>query len=445
MAWQYYEWAKDQPVKPAARKLILLLIADHADIKTLEAHPSQSYLAIESGISERQVSEHLKALGKDGLIQAEECKSDRSRYTYNKYRLLASAQELAPYLDPAKPYLKARAKAAEDRAADVQRRPTNGSPLPLENEGSNGTAASSPTEVWRPGQRKPASVKPTVQTEEKPKEKKDAAGASSAALDADASSMRLGEAPPPPISDDADASSAAAEAAARRSDRLEAARNAKRPPRRKPLPERLDEHLATLGPESVDEILDDLETSRGGITYGWAAKTARAELGLPGYADPHEEPGGELARKIVALAVMRLRKPDGGGLPDLADAWLGDFDWPPGCEEPERESTRKERPQLPRVRYYGSPNDDDKTHQVLYKQVDELSDDELAAKLGQLKQYRKKIFRDSMAEAAEQLDGEGKKWDQRSLENLAFKYAIRHYKGRWPMFVVPVEPKSGVA
>ena len=285
----------------------------------------------------------------------------------------------------------------------------------------------------------------TTSSNHQEKTVKDAAIAPSRVPDASASGVEVGQAPPPRFSDDADASSAAAEAAARRSDRLEAARNAKRTPRRQPLPDRLDEHLAELGPEAVDEILDDLETSRAGITYGWAAKTARDELGLDASDNPHDEPGGMLARKIVALAVMRLRKPDGGGLPDLAHAWLCDFDWPPDREAPERESTRKERPQLPRVKYYGSPNGDEKTHQVLYRQVNELSDDELAAKLDQLKQYRPKILRDSMAEAVEQLQGEGSELDQSSINSLTFKYAIRHYKGRWPMFVVPVEPKSDAA
>lgn len=166
MAWQFYEWAKDQPVRPAPRKLILLLIADHADIDTRCAYPSLSYLAIESGLSERQVHDHLKKLATvDNLVRIEKVTSKRGRFEYNRYWLLGSKEDFAPYFAADKPYLKARAALAGERSEAAQDRPANGSLLPLEAALANGSAASPPTEAWRPGQRKRASVKPQKETE----------------------------------------------------------------------------------------------------------------------------------------------------------------------------------------------------------------------------------------------------------------------------------------
>lgn len=166
MAWAFYEWAKDRPVKPAARKLILLLVADHAKAEDGYAYPSLNYLAVESGLSERQIQNHLKALAdEDGLIRIEKVKSKRGTFEFNRYWLLATKEDFAPYFAEDKPYLKARAAAAEERGETIQERPTNGSLLPLGAMLSNGSTASSPTEAWRPGQRKPTSVKPKRETQ----------------------------------------------------------------------------------------------------------------------------------------------------------------------------------------------------------------------------------------------------------------------------------------
>lgn len=166
MAWQFMEWAKDRPVKVAARKFILLLVADHANANDGYACPSLSYLAVESGLSERQVHNHLKALAtEDGLIRIEKVKSKRGAFEFNRYWLLATKEEFAPYFAEDKPYLKARAAAAEARSEAIQERPANGSVLPLGAMLPNGSTASSPTEAWRPGQRKPTSVKPEEETE----------------------------------------------------------------------------------------------------------------------------------------------------------------------------------------------------------------------------------------------------------------------------------------
>lgn len=426
MAWQLYEWAKDQTVRPAARKLILLLVADHADVNTRECHPSQSYLAVESGLSERQVHSHLKALAEDdGLIDIEERKGARGTFGYNVYRLRANAADLAPYFAQERTYLTWRAKRAGERTTEVQRRPeTNGSPLPTVDDATNGSTASSPTEVWRPGQRKPTSVKPKRQPKSETT-KDDPAGAASLALNADALSME---------SDDADASSAAAKASARTNDRSAKPKKPKPPT----LDQRLDAHLAALGPDTIDEMHQDLDNDRGGILT-WAVKKARKTLGLDWSDDPEDDPGGPLARKAVALALMALSKPDGGGITPTVEHLLGDFDWPDERMPSAARPGAKERPVLSRVEYYRAPDgaSDDDVHQTLYKQVDALDDDELAARVEWLRTYRPGIYRQCSENATAQAERGGGDWSSRDLDNLTFKYAIRHYEGRWPMFVVP--------
>lgn len=426
MAWQLYEWAKDQTVRPAARKLILLLIADHADAATRECHPSQSYLAVESGLSERQVHSHLKALAEeDRLIEIEERKGVRGTFGYNVYRLRVNTVEMAEYFDDARPYLARRAKRAGERTSEVQRRPdANGSPLPTVATAANGSTASSPTEVWRPGQRKPTSVKPKRQPKSETT-KDDAADAASITLNADALSKE---------SDDADASSAAAKAAAREDDR------STKPKRQKPptLDQRLDAHLAALGPDAIDEMYLDLDNDRTGILM-WAVKKARKTLGLPWSDEPEDDPGGPLARKAVALALMALSKPDGGGITPTVEHLLGDFDWPDERTPSAARPGAKERPSLPRVKYFVGPDgaSDDEVHQTLYKQVNALSDEEMAARIEQLRTYRPGIYRKCSESAAAQAERGGGDWSSRALDNLTFKYAIQHYEGRWPMFVVP--------
>lgn len=169
MAWQFYEWAKDRPVTPAPRKLILLLVAEHANVNDGYGYPSLNLLAVESGLSERQVYDHLKKLEtEDKLIRIEKVKSKRGQYDFNRYWFLGTKESFAPYFDKDKPYLKTRAALAEARAEAIQERPANGRVLPLGAMLPNGSTASSPTEVWRPGQRKRASVKPEGEPEYNP-------------------------------------------------------------------------------------------------------------------------------------------------------------------------------------------------------------------------------------------------------------------------------------
>lgn len=258
----------------------------------------------------------------------------------------------------------------------------------------------------------------------------DPAGAASITLNASALSKE---------SDDADASSAAAKASAREDDL------STKPKRQKPptLDQRLDAHLAALGPDAIDEMYLDLDNDRTGILM-WAVKKARKTLGLPWSDEPEDDPGGPLARKAVALALMALSKPDGGGITPTVEHLLGDFDWPDERTPSAARPGAKERPSLPRVKYFVGPDgaSDDEVHQTLYKQVDALSDEEIAARIEQLRTYRPGIYRKCSESATAQAERGGGGWSSRDLDNLTFKYAIRHYEGRWPMFVVPTATRG---
>lgn len=67
-------WAFKQNVKPAAKKFVLVALADNADQYGI-CFPSYNHIAEKTGLSRRSVIENCKALVKDGIIQ----KSGRNR------------------------------------------------------------------------------------------------------------------------------------------------------------------------------------------------------------------------------------------------------------------------------------------------------------------------------------------------------------------------------
>lgn len=68
MSIQALNWAYQQDVEPAARKFVLVTLANYAS-EDGHCYPSQETLAKMTGQSERTVREHLKALEHDGLIR----------------------------------------------------------------------------------------------------------------------------------------------------------------------------------------------------------------------------------------------------------------------------------------------------------------------------------------------------------------------------------------
>jgi len=261
-------------------------------------------------------------------------------------------------------------------------------------------------------------------------EESGAAGAAPRQPDATASGF-------PP--DDADASRADADAPA---SAIQAAKQAtKRTAKTRPLPARLDSHLAQLGADQLDEMLTVLEDSRGGVLQ-WAANTARKSLGLRWDADFHEEPDGPYARKTIALALMRLRKENGGGVPPEAD--LEGFDWPD--PQPAARKAPKEPQERPYTEClpYAKDKDPQDVLRALYDGVDDMGS-EACRLMGTEFDFKKpRVFRICEAEARKQLADQGCETNPDVLLNLTLKYAQQRYaaKGKCPTFLVPEQLRS---
>ena len=92
MSFKALAWAIDQDVGNPARKLILILLADHANHEH-QCFPSQKRLSKVVGISTRQVRTHLKHLEENGFI----CRVPRffkGRYTSDLYILPIPVEEM---------------------------------------------------------------------------------------------------------------------------------------------------------------------------------------------------------------------------------------------------------------------------------------------------------------------------------------------------------------
>lgn len=67
MSFQAMAWAANQELK-CGPKMVLMMLAHHADNKSNECHPSLQRLAVESGLSRRAVCRYCSDLEKMGLI-----------------------------------------------------------------------------------------------------------------------------------------------------------------------------------------------------------------------------------------------------------------------------------------------------------------------------------------------------------------------------------------
>lgn len=263
-----------------------------------------------------------------------------------------------------------------------------------------------------------------------------------ASPDAFASGMEVEAASQPPIRDDADASSATAGAAAREDDRQAGSANTARRP--ESLDRRLDRHLRDLGADAVDEMYQDLANDRGIID--WATDAAIRNLGLPLDADPDDEPSGTLTREAVAIALMRLTKPNGGGLTPTVEDLLGDFEWP----ETRRESPRKQvadKPSRPRTDYFpiAEGADPNMVLHALYAGVNALRPDGRAAIAARFREGKPRIFQECEAAAREQFEDAGATPTPDALTALTIQYGQRHYSGNWPTYLVPDAMKPQAA
>lgn len=415
MAWQLLEWAKDREIKPASKKLILVLLADHSDVNSLKCHPSQSYLAVEATLGERQVHNLLVELAEDELISITACTNKWGKFEYNEYALLISPADLAPYLDPAKPYLVARKERAGERSVELQRRPSNGSEVPLD---ANGPEGSGPTEMRFADQRKRSSVKPESEPERTTKSRTPADACVPSADDAHASSGR-GK-PQPSVTDSSD---------------TESKRRAGAPN----LKLQLRDHLAALGDDHVLDIHDKLIHTR---ILPWARRQAVTELGLPFAAVREDFGSGELTNRAMEVALLALSK--SGGIPPEAVDLLGAWKWPERRLPRRRKegAAAKARKSLPFVEHYTPPvgTPDGEVYDVMIREVMRMPFDALSAKVAQLRAYRRSDSKKYEARALAHCSERRIDPTEEQVANLTLQFAIQHFRGKWPMFVDPFVP-----
>lgn len=97
MSIKAIEWATNQAV-PLSTKTILILLADHLNVRDEFAWPSVEALAARAGISERQVRRHISLLVERGLVRVVEQRGrgrGKGRET-NRYALACDARTGAP-------------------------------------------------------------------------------------------------------------------------------------------------------------------------------------------------------------------------------------------------------------------------------------------------------------------------------------------------------------
>jgi hypothetical protein len=84
-------WAFAQEIQPAACKLLLLCLCDHADIEN-KCWPSIAHLAKRCGIEERSIFKYLTRLEKLGMVERHQRKGHSSIYLL----LIDDAEKLPP-------------------------------------------------------------------------------------------------------------------------------------------------------------------------------------------------------------------------------------------------------------------------------------------------------------------------------------------------------------
>lgn len=249
--------------------------------------------------------------------------------------------------------------------------------------------------------------------------------ASGCAVDADASTLR----------DDADASPSDTDDHQSATEKTSGRRSARR---RRPLSIAVAAvEEADLDEAQLDDALDALSDEVNGAAYEWALKRTCQEKRRVIVTTHYLIPAALWSRVLVWGLMWARNQPQ---VPESLSDVLGGFSWPPESYSAERELKEPtEREELPRVTYYPAKAGvtDETIHKALWADVERLTDAELAAKMDHFRRYRKKLWLKFMESARSQRAREGKSADEKQTAKLALKYAIQHYGGRWPMFVVP--------
>lgn len=188
-------------------------------------------------------------------------------------------------------------------------------------------------------------------------------------------------------------------------------------------------------------MLRALEDSRGGVTE-WAAGIARKDLGLSWDADFYDDPAGPYARKTIALSLMRLRKENGGGIPDEID--LDGFIWPeshlPACKPPREPAERPYTECLP----YAKGVDPDAVLKALYGGVDGMSDDARRLMGIEFGFHKPRVFQACETAARNQLAESSVEITPDALLRLTLKYGQERYsaKGKCPKYLIPEQLRT---
>jgi hypothetical protein len=249
--------------------------------------------------------------------------------------------------------------------------------------------------------------------------------ASSCAVDADASTLR----------DDADASPSDTDDQPSPKRKTSGQRIVRR---RRPLSIAVAAvEQADLSDDEADDVLGSLADEVNGAAYAWALKRTCQEK-RRAVAATHLLIPAALWPRVLAWGLMWARNQP--RVPEsLADA-LGGFSWAPETYSGERRQKEPvECEQLPRVRYYEKkPGVADETvHEEMWAAVERLSAAELEAKVDHFRRYRTKLWRECEESARKQHARDAGHFTEVQTKKLALKFAIQHYGGRFPMFVVP--------
>lgn len=248
-------------------------------------------------------------------------------------------------------------------------------------------------------------------------DQEDAAIAASCVVDAIASTIA-----------DADASARAQDdqSGIRRAERQPAQRRRKR--------QSLAEHLADLDPDTLDDLLIELECSRGSIV-DWALPRAQSLLGLDDEADPHDETGGPLAAKTLELALPALYKRN--GMPPEADAALAGYEWPYAQDwaVAQQPTAPRERGRTEYLSTAKGREDKDVLDEV-YAGTDEIGPEGRAAMAEAFRSARPEIFAECERRALGQFERANAKVTADGLAMLTIKYGQQHYCGKWPKYLI---------
>lgn len=202
-------------------------------------------------------------------------------------------------------------------------------------------------------------------------------------------------------------------------------------------------HLASLGEQTMDRIIRDMEL-RSARLMRWGRNKACLEYGVPKTTSLYDDLTGRYTCRAVAAVLLRQTQEDGGGLTEAVVDLLGDFRWPDDRPAPRRRSgpAVEARAELPYVTYFEpAPGISDEQVRIgMYKEVNAMPNEAAIAKCAQLRAYRRGDTATYEAKAREHIKNDGQVASRVLVAKVTIMFGIQHFSGKWPMFVDPAEP-----